>query len=180
MSRTTITTANLHGYDIDELKRLRNTHPKAFARNILTAVIMIYEGSTVKEIASFLLQTTVNIYSYINRWNALGIQALDTQRGKSSRSQFTAEMIDDLLYTVNHKKPNDFELLGGTWTGALLSQYIYQNYEIRCCQQTIRNILHANGYSFKRAQRKPTKGLQSEQEAFKKNDRNNANCRKRF
>ena len=180
MTRTTVTTADLHGYDITELKKLRNTHPKVFARNILTAIIMLYEGSTVKEIAGFLLQSTVNIYIYINRWNALGMDALESKKGKSSRSQFNAEMIDDLLHTVTYTKPNDFGLLGGTWTGALLAEYIYQNYEVRCCQQTIRNILHTNGYSFKRAQKKPTKGVECEQEAFKKNDRNNAFCRKRF
>ena len=180
MSRTTVTTADLQGHDIHELKKLRNTHPKPFARNILTAVIMLCEGNTVKKIANFLLQSPVNIYIYINRWNALGLKALETQKGKSSRSEFDAEMIDDLLHTVNYTKPNDFELLGGTWTGSLLAEYIYQNYEVRCCQQTIRNILHSNGYSFKRAQKKPTKGVKSEQEAFKKNDRNNACCRKRF
>ncbi len=180
MSRLTVTTANLHGYDLIELKKLRNTHPKAFARNILTTIIMLYEGSSVKEIAEFLAQTITNTYIYINRWNELGMQALESQRGKSSRSQFTAEMVDDLLYTVTHTTPNDFGFLGGTWTGTLLATYIYHNYEVKCCQQTIRNILHSNGFSFKRAQRKPSKGNKSEQEAFKKNATDNPYCRKRF
>lgn len=181
MSRPTIVTANLHGHSINELKKLRNTHSVALARSILTAIIMLAEGYKVKEIADFLLQSDVNIYVYIKRWNKLGIKALEDHRGKPpSNCKVTAEMEDDLLKTVRHTTPNDFDLLGNVWTAQLLADYLYQNYEVRLCPQTIRNILHKNNFSFKRAQKKPTKGVKSKQEAFKKNDRFSEYCRKRF
>lgn len=180
MSRTTSTTANLHGHSIDELKILRRTYPSEYGRNILTAIIMLTEGSSVKEIADFLAQTIMNIYIYISRWNDLEMEALISKRGKSSNSRITAEMEADLLYTIKNTKPNDFGLLGHVWTAQLLADYLYQNYDQYCCAQTIRNLLHKHHFSFKRAQKQPSKGVESEQEAFKKNGNFDANCRKRF
>ncbi len=180
MSRTTSTTANLHKHSIDELKVLRRTYPPEYGRNILTAVIMLNEGSSVKEISDFLAKAIMNIYTYINRWNELGMEALISKRGKSSNSRITAEMEADILFTVMNTKPNDFGLLGHVWTAQLLADYIYQNYEEYCCAQTIRNLLHKHHFSFKRAQKQPSKGVESDREAFKKNDNFDAFCRKRF
>lgn len=180
MGRPTTTKADLHGYSLEELKKLRHTYPKPYGRAILTAITMLAEGNTVKEIAAFLMQTNVNIYIYINRWNAHGIECLESTKGKSSNSRITAEMEDDLLHTVQHTKPNDFGLMGTVWTGQLLADYLYQNYEERVCQQTIRTLLHKRGFSFKRAQKRPSKGSKSEQEAFKKNSTSSPYCRKRF
>lgn len=181
MGRTTTVKAELHGYSLDELKRLRNSYNEILGRNVLTTITMIAEGYSVKEIANFLLEHVVTIYVYINRWNALGIKALEDRRGKApSNCKITAEMEADLLQTVMNTTPNNFGMLGHVWTAQLLSDYLYQNYEFRCCPQTIRNVLHKNNFSFKRAQKKPTKGIKSEQEAFKKNDGYNHYCRKRF
>ena len=180
MSRTTSTTANLHGYSLEELKVLRRTYPSEFGRNILTAVIMLTEGNSVREIADFLAQTIMNIYIYINRWNELGQDALISKRGKSSNSRITAEMETDILNTVKYTKPNDFGFLGHVWTAQLLADYVKQNYDEYVCAQTIRNLLHKHNFSFKRAQKRPSKGVKSEQEAFKKNDNFDAICRKRF
>lgn len=180
MGRPSTTTVDLQGYSLEELKRLRHTYSNPYGRAILTAITMFCEGSAVKEIASFLMQTNVNIYIYINRWNTLGMAALESTKGKSSNSRITAEMEDDLISTVQHTKPNDFGLLGNVWTAQLLADYLYQNYEERCCQQTIRNLLHKRGFSFKRAQKKPSKGVKSEQDTFKKNGVDSQYCRKRF
>lgn len=134
MSIPTIVTADLHGHSIKELKKLRNTHNVALARNILTAIIMLSEGYKVKEIADFLLQSDVNIYVYIKRWNALGIKALEDHRGKvTSNCKVTGEMEDDLLKTVMHTTLNNFGLLGHVWMAQLLADYLYQNYEVRVC-----------------------------------------------
>ncbi len=181
MSRTTSVTAKLHSYSLDELKRLRKSYHTEIGRNILTVVVMLLEGNSVKKIADFLAILPVNVYTYLNRWNELGAPALEDYRGRTpSNCKMTAEMEHDLLQVVQYNIPNDFEFLGNVWTAKLLSDYLYQNYGERLCPQCIRDTLHKNNFSFKRAQKKPSKGVKSEQEAFKKNDRNNACCRKRF
>lgn len=181
MRRQTKVKADLHGYSINELKKLRKSFPEELGRNILTAIIMLTEGSSVREIAAFLVQSTVAIYIYINRWNEHGMKSLEDRRGKTpSNCKITAEMEDDLLKTVVSTVPNDFGFIGSVWTGQLLADYLYQNYEVRCCPQAVRDCLHKNNFSFKRAQKKPSKGIKSEQEAFKKNAGSSQYCRKRF
>lgn len=181
MSRTTSVTAILHGYSLEELKKLRNSYPTEIGRKVLTVVVMLTENHSMRQISDFLAVNLITVYTYLNRWNELGLNALEDYRGKTpSNCKVTAEMEYDLLDVVQHKSPNDFEFLGNVWTGKLLADYLYQNYGIQLSSQCIRDILHKNNFSFKRAQKKPTKGVKSEQEAFKKNDRNYACCRKRF
>ena len=181
MTRTTSVKADLHEYSLNELKKLRNSYPTEIGRNVLTTVVMLTEGNSIKQISDFLALNVITIYTYLNRWNELGIAALEDYRGKTpSNCKMTAEMEYDLLYVVQHKVPNDFGFLGNVWTAKLLSDYLYQNYEIRLSPQCIRDTLHKNNFSFKRAQKKPSKGVKSEQETFKKNDRNYVFCRKRF
>ena len=169
MSKPSTIKAELYGYSVDQLKKLRNTHEDKFARNVLTAVTMLSEGYDIHEIADFLTMTKTNIYYYIKRWNKLGLKAIEDQRGKGTPNRrMSDEMEDDLLHTVLHTKPSEFDFLGSVWTSQLLSDYLYQNYGVRFCCQTMRNILHKHNFSFKRPQKKPTKGVKSEQEAFKK------------
>lgn len=73
MSRTTSVATELHGYSLDELKKLRRVYSTEIGRNVLTTVVMLLEEHPVKQIADFLAIRTVTIYTYINRWNALGI-----------------------------------------------------------------------------------------------------------
>ena len=181
MSRTTSVKTDLHEYSLTELKKLRNSYPTEIGRNVLTTVVMLTEVNSIKQISDFLALNVIAIYTYLNRWNELGMAALEDYRGKTpSNCKMTAEMEYDLLYVVQHKVPNDFDFLGNVWTAKLLSDYLYQNYEIRLSPQCIRDTLHKNNFSFKRAQKKPSKGVKSEQETFKKNDRNYVFCRKRF
>ena len=130
---------------------------------------MLLEGNSVKQIADFLAVRVVTVYTYINRWNALGISSLEDYRGRTpSNCKMTAEMEHDLLEVVQYKIPNDFGFLGNVWTAKLLSDYLYQNYGERLFPQCIRDTLHKNNFSFKRAPKRPSKGVKSEQEAFKK------------
>ena len=120
-------------------------------------------------IADFLTLNTITIYTYLNRWNEIGTLALEDYRGKTpSHCKMTAEMEYDLLQVVQHKISNDFDFLGNVWTANLLSDYLYCNYCVKLSAQCIRDIVHKNNFSFKRAQKKPSKGIKSEQEMFKK------------
>lgn len=167
MSRTTSVTAELYGYSLDELKKLKTSYSTEIDRNVLTTVVMLLEGSSVKQIADFLTVRVATVYTYINRWNALGISSLDDYRGRTpSNCKMTTEMEHDLLEVVQYNIPNDFGFLSNVWTAKLLSDYLYQNYGERLCPQCIRNTLHKNNFSFKRAQKNPTKGVKSQQEAF--------------
>ena len=52
MSRTTSVKADLHGYSLNELKKLRNSYPTEIGRNVLTTVVMLTEGNSIKQIVN--------------------------------------------------------------------------------------------------------------------------------
>ena len=159
---------------------MKNSNESEFSRTVLTTIIMRSEGSSTAEISKFILKSIPTVVSYINKWNSIGIKALKDKRGSYSESTFTAEMLDDLLKTVTTTHPNDFGFLGNVWTTPLLAEYINQNYGIKYSNEYIRLKLKANNFSFKRAQRKPTKANKDSQKAFKKNEYHSNYCKKLF
>ncbi|WML34703.1 winged helix-turn-helix domain-containing protein [Clostridium sp. OS1-26] len=179
MGRKGIEVESLYGFTTESLKKMRNSHESEFARNVLTAVAMRYEGFSTIKIAKFLLKSKQTIIDYIKKWNSVGLKALEDHRG-GSEGTFTAEMLDDLINTVLHTLPNDFGFIGNVWTCPLLVEYIYQNYGEKYSKEYIRILLKRNNLSYKRAQRKPTKADKVEQEAFKKNEIPSTYCRKLF
>lgn len=181
MARPPIKVTTLHNHTIEELKQIRNSHPNKRATQILNTIILNYEGSSSSEIAAFLATSIPTIISYVNSWNKHGSLILEDKRGKNcNNAKLSAEMVDDLLYVVSNKLPNEYGFLGNIWTTPLLAKYIYMTYEVECSDETIRRTLHKNKYSFKRAQKKPSKAKPVEQEMFKKNARNSAFCRRFF
>lgn len=179
MGRKGIEIESLYGFTIEKLKKMRNSHENEFARNMLTAVIMRYEGYSTIKIAQLLFKTKQTVIDYIKRWNSNGIKGLEDHRG-GSEATFSAEMIDDLINTALHTRPNDFGFIGNVWTCPLLVEYIYQNYGERYSKEYIRILLRKNNLSYKRAQRKPTKAFKVEQQTFLKNEEPFTNCRKLF
>lgn len=180
MGRKGIEVASLYNWTIENLKKMRNSSKKEFARNVLTSVIMRYEGYSTIEISKFLLKTKATIIKYIKNWNSVGLKSLKDGRGALTGGNFTAEMKDDLVNTVLNAHPNDFGFIGNVWTSPLLVEYIYQNYGIKFSVEYIRILLKRSNLSYKRAQRRPTKADKAEQEAFKKNARPSPYCRKLF
>lgn len=180
MGRKGIEVVSLYNWTIENLKKMRNSSKDEFARNVLTAVIMRYEGYSTIEISKFLLKTKVTIIKYIKNWNSVGPKSLKDGRGALTGGTFTAEMKDDLVNTVLNTHPNDFGFIGNVWTCPLLVEYIYQNYGIKFSVEYIRILLKKSNLSYKRAQRKPTKADKAQQEAFKKNSRPSPYCRKLF
>lgn len=179
MGRKGIEITSLYGLTIEKLKKMRNSSDDEFARNVLNAVIMRYEGISTVNISKFLLKSKQTIIDYIKRWNSKGLKSLEDKRG-GSEGTFSAEMVDDLINTVLNTHPNDFGFIGNVWTCPLLVEYIYQNYGEKYSKEYIRILLRRNNLSYKRAQRKPTKADKVEQEAFKKNESPSPYSRKFF
>jgi transposase len=168
MGRKAIEVSTLHGFTLDELVKLKNTHESQYAQIILTVIIMRYNGKSPKEIIEFTGKSNVTIVSYIKKWNKLGIKCLKDHR-HGTKGTFTAEMEYDLIQTALKTTPNECGFSAHRWTCSLLSQYIENNYGIKYSIAWINIVLKRNNLSYKRAQAKPTKASKEEQERFKKN-----------
>ncbi len=171
MGRKSKQISTLHGYTLDELIDIKNNNSSKYVRSLLTTVIMRYQGYSPKDIMTMNKVTNATINTHIDKWNKLGSETLKDNRG-GRESKFTTEMETDLIDTVLHSSPSDHGFVAHTWTCVLLSQYILNNYGESFSKSTIHDILKKNNLSYKRAQPKPTKAIQTEQERFKKNVRN--------
>lgn len=140
MGRKGMEVATLQGCTVEELNEMKNSLESEFERNMLTAVIMRYEGVSTIKIAEFLLKSKQTVIDYIKRWNSKGLKALEGKHGGRKRT-FTAEMIDDLINTVLNSRPDDFGFIGNVWTYSLLVEYIYKNYGKRYSKEYIRILL---------------------------------------
>lgn len=173
MSRDMIEVSTLHGLTDRDLIDLRDSTKNKRAQLILTTVLMRYNKQPTPAIMRITGTCKYTVSKYIKLWNKNGLKALEDHRG-GSEGNFTAEMEDDLINTVVNKTPNDCGFIAFSWTCNLLAEYVYQNYGIKYCGESIRLILHKNKISFKRSQPKPTKADKTEQESFKKNVQNAA------
>lgn len=167
MPKKSIDVTTLHGYTIEELLIMKDSHDSSYARNILLAVIMRYQNFKSTEIVKVLGKSYTTVLKYIKLWNKLGTKCLQDNRGGSEGS-FTAEMVDDLLTTVRFRNPINHGFMSSTWTTKTLSEYIYNNYGLKYSSEWIRIILKENNFSFKRGQYNPTHANKNEQLAFKK------------
>lgn len=173
MARPKLQIESLYGYTIKDLIELKNTIDSNYSKSILNTVIMRYRGFSNIQITKATGLCNATIISHVRKWNKHGVKSLNDSRGGNRDPKLSPDIVDDLIYVILNKKPMDFEFIGHTWTCALLSLYIKQYYGINVSVSTIWTILKRNNLSYKRAQPKPTKAEKSEQEAFKKNARDN-------
>lgn len=165
MGRKAKQVSTLHGFTIEELINLKNTHECSYARRVLITIILRYAGHSPKEIIQITGTTNGTINNHLDKWNKLGIKALEDNRG-GSEPTFTSEMEDDLIKTVLQSSPSDHGFVAHTWSCSLLSQYIENNYGEKYSISWIDIVLKRNNLSYKRAQAKPTKAIKEEQEKF--------------
>lgn len=167
MGRKLLEVTTLHGFTIDELIELEESHQKKSIKSLIRTIIMRYQGIHTEEIQHILGKSRPTITGYINKWNKYGLDALVDNRG-GSISTFTDEMLEDLRDTVLNKSPKDFGFLSSTWDTHMLSKYIADTFGNEYSSEWIRQMLIKLGFSYKRGQYMPTKGDPELQEAFKK------------
>lgn len=159
MGRPSIPVQTLHGYTIEELINMKNSTKSQYTRLALTAITMRYCRYSNDEIIQATNLSKVTIVKHIKNWNSKGLKSVEEQRGGNRDPKLSPDIVDDLIFVVLHKTPQEFEFIGHTWTLELLSLYIKQNYDIAVSGVTIRTILISNKLSHKRAQPKPTKAV---------------------
>lgn len=173
MGRKAKTVSTLHGYTLEELIDIKNTHSSKYVRRLACTVILRYQGYPPEDIMKMNNVSNVTINKHLDKWNRDGAKALKETRG-GNYFKVTSEMEADLIDTVLNSSPCDYDFVAHAWTCALLSQYILNTYGESISKSTINSVLKRNNLSYKRTQAKPTKAVKAEQERFKKNVRDNS------
>jgi transposase len=128
MGRKCVEVKTLHGFTISDLQKKVKESTSKYKRNVLTAIIMRFNGISTTDIMKTLGVSRPTVTKYINDWNSNPEESITDYRGGNVPSKLTDEIVDDIKYILLHKKPSDFGYPKNNWNSSLLSLYIEDNY----------------------------------------------------
>jgi transposase len=171
MGRKCIEVESLYELTIDDLNELKNRSDSNYTRDLISTVIMRYNGVHPQVIADTLSKCRATVVSYLRNWNEMGIACITDNRGDNIVSAFTDEMMEDVRDVVMHKSPRDVDYDCSRWSCALISRYIEETYGLKYSESWVRLLFNNLGFTYKRGVYKPTLANPELQESFKKNVR---------
>lgn len=170
MGRKNIEIKTLHGFTIEQLQKIIKKTNNHYTRNVLSAVIMRYEGVSTTEIMNVLGKSRATVTCYINSWNENPSTAIKDHRGGNRPNRLTDEIVNDIKHVITSKTPKDFGYSQNKWSSSLLTQYIKDTYGKEFSDRWIRKLLNNLGFSYKGGEYKPTKADPHPYQQFSKND----------
>lgn len=168
MTKRCTKVATLHGYTMDELRKLHDKSTSDYTKRVLMTIMMRWQGMTTTEIMKALGKSRPIVIKYIMQWNESPKSIIDN-RGGNVPSRLTDEILDDITDILKHKKPEDYGYAQSTWTSLLISRYIEEHYGPKYGKTMMTKVLKNLGFSYKRGLYVPTKADPEMQEQFKKN-----------
>jgi transposase len=85
---------NLSEVEIVTLKEAQKNSPKAHFRNRCFAIELSFRGKSVPYIANLLGTRTDTIYTWMNRWNSMGIVGLMVAPGRGVKSKLDTFLLE--------------------------------------------------------------------------------------
>ena len=169
MGRKCIMVESLFELTIDDLNEFKNRSASNYTKDVISAVIMRYNGIHPQIIADTLSKSRATILSYLRNWNEMGVASIADNRGDNFVSNFTDEMMEDVRDIVIYKSPRDFDYDCSRWSCALISRYVEETYGLKYSESWVRLLFNSLGFTYKRGVYKPTLANPELQESFKKN-----------
>jgi transposase len=115
----------------------------------LYAVHQIALGRKAEEVQSMYNTSHKSICNWVKRFNAEGMEGLK-DRPRSGRPSRLSSEARAKLKRVVLSSPTEYGFSSGTWTWALVSQYIKNSFSVEFKKAQIYNILHSLGLSFQK------------------------------
>lgn len=154
--------ANFETYNFVAMSK-REQNPKNRIR--LIAMANIQEGKTLKQVAETLKVHWNTIQTWLRNFRNFGIERLyvKTTKVKSTKISKQAE-----TWIMNFLTMLSSNTVGGHITGKQLQSIIAKEFSVKCCLQTIYNILHRLKFSWISSRSKHPKSDTEIQELYKK------------
>ena len=114
---------------------------------ILAVRAVIENGRSPEEVIRIFGMSRSCIYDWLNRFEQGGYAGLETQKAPGYPATITEEMEDWLKETVLESTPIDFGYSTSLWTCAILSELLFERYDIQVVPATINHHMHKIGLS---------------------------------
>lgn len=130
-------------------------HPKAHARKRFHALLLSHRGWKVKQIAQLYNVRTRTVYTWMNRWETMGLVGLLLKAGRGLKP--TLSVLDETVVQEVKKKALEFSRSLKT-----MAKELSQSLQLTISSSKLRRFLKKLGYSWKRF-RKSLHKLQDKQ-----------------
>jgi transposase len=166
MARLTITHA--HSLTPTDLRKLEKQQDNVHLRLRITAVRLVMEGYTGKEVANLCNVHRQSVATYVKKFNAGGIDALLERKYGPGRPCFlTTEQQNELKHVILTSSPSDHGLGCATsWTTPIIREYVRNTYDVKMSCTGILRMLWRLRLSYTRPTYVLAKADSEKQQAF--------------
>lgn len=135
--------------ELTVLEALYRQTKEADVRSRCQMILLSHEGLSPPQIAAQVRVHRRTVTRYIQRYEAEGIDGLQT-RARSGRPPKATAVYTSLLLQTVAQAPRSLELPFSNWTTAGLASYLKEKTDIELSPRQVENILKANDWRLRR------------------------------
>ena len=140
-------------FDTDEWQKLYYRHQQQYIRHRLEAVKLLHQGNRRSQVCEQVGCSYDTLTSWIDQYLKGGLSELVRAIRHQKPSRLSAEQQEQLKTMVLTQRPSDYGIERQMWTGAILTEVIFQRFEVQLKDSRIYEVLEELGLSYQRAHR---------------------------
>lgn len=140
-------------FDLDEWQKLYYRHQQQYIRQRLEAVKLLHDGQSRPQVCEVVGCSYDTLTSWINRYLQGGLGELVQPIRHQKPSRLSVEQLQQLKTMILTQRPSDYGIERQMWTGGILSEVIFQRFEVQLKDSRIYELLDELGLSYQRAHR---------------------------
>lgn len=136
-----MTLVKLNSKEIASLESLLTASKDVRQLKRAQALLWLYEGDSVEEVAQRLRVSRQTVYNWVARVETrpdLRLELRVADASRSGRPRTALEIIDSLIDAVIDVDPRQFGYRSTVWTASLLQQYLAKTHHIEVCDKSVR------------------------------------------
>jgi transposase len=171
MGRSTL---KVKGYTPGQIKAIINNNKDYKTGMRLFAVYQIALGKSSSQVGEIFHMSFKQITNWVHRFEAQGVAGLADKPGRGRKSRLNPAQKQKIAEVLEDKSPSDYGYNTATWTGALLIEWISEQFGITYKKAQIYNIIKSLGFSFQKGKGAYRQADPEKQEEFKNALKKNA------
>jgi transposase len=116
-------------FDLDEWQKLYYRHQQQYIRQRLEAVKLLHDGQSRNQVCEVVGCSYDTLTSWINRYLQGGLSELVRPIHHQKPSRLSLEQLQQLKTMILTQRPSDYGIERQMWTGAILSEVIFQRFD---------------------------------------------------
>jgi transposase len=139
--RKAMALVELNSKEIASLEILLTTSKDVRQLKRAQAILWLYEGDRVEEVAQRLRVSRQTVYNWSARFASrtdMSAELRVADSFRSGRPRTALEIIDSLIEAVIDLDPREFGYRSTIWTAPLLQQYLAKNHRVEVCDKSVR------------------------------------------